>query len=146
MTRGVTWYQGKKGEVVCTRSQLHEPQRTQGSRVKGSAEAQSQIAVHKLQSASCSLQVAVRKIAVAVRKSQVMQVDTVASQTLTLRGNECFNFVEVRKGLYTKSTTTFRVIPNESETSYSTFRQVPASTKLTHAGEPLPYGLQQIGT
>ena len=63
---------------------------------------------HKSQSqyASRSSQVAVRKsqFAVAVRstQSQVTQVDAVASQTLTLEGNECFFFVEVQKGLYTK--------------------------------------------
>ena len=56
------------------------------------------------------LQVAVRStqsqfaVAVAVHstQSQVMQVDAVASQMLTLRGNECLNFVKVQKGLYTK--------------------------------------------
>ena len=50
--------------------------------------------------------VAVRKsqVAVAVHSTQlqVTQVDAVASQTLTLRGNECLDFVEVQKGLYTK--------------------------------------------
>ena len=94
MTRGATRNRGEKARIVRMRSQLREPQRTQESRVKGSAEAQSQVAV------------AVRKlqVAVAVRstQSQVMQVDAVASQTLTLRGNECLDFVEVQKGLYTK--------------------------------------------
>ena len=55
---------------------------------------------------SRSTQVAVRKsqVAVAVRSMQlqVTQVDAVASQTLTLRGNECLDFVEVRRGLYTE--------------------------------------------
>ena len=48
--------------------------------------------------------------------------------------------------IYTSLTTTFQAILNMSETTYSTFRQVPASAKLTHAGEPLPYGLRRIGT
>ena len=70
--RGATRYQEKKSEIVRTRSQLCEPQRMQGSRVKGSAEAQSQVA-------SCSMQFTDRshssQFAVAVRKSQVTQVD-----------------------------------------------------------------------
>ena len=52
------------------------------------------------------MQVAVRKsqVAVAVHstQSQVTQVDAVTSQTLTLEGNECLNFVAVQKGLYTE--------------------------------------------
>ena len=53
----------------------------------------------KLQSqfASRRLQVAVRST-----QSQVTQVDAVASQTLTLEGNECLDFVKVQKGLYTE--------------------------------------------
>ena len=43
--RGTTRNQGEKGRIVHTRSQLREPQRMQGSKVKGSAEAQSQVAV-----------------------------------------------------------------------------------------------------
>ena len=109
MTRGATRNRGEKGRIVHTRSQLREPQRTQGSKVKGSAEAQSQVevAVRKSQFASRSSQ-----YAVAVRKSPVMQVDAVASQTLTLRGNECLDFVEVQKGLYTKVCHCF---PSDSE-------------------------------
>ena len=45
VTRGATRNQGEKDRIVRTRSQLREPQRTQESRVKGSAEAQSQVAV-----------------------------------------------------------------------------------------------------
>ena len=100
VTKGATWNRGEKGRIVRMRSQLREPQRTQERRVKGSADAQSQVA-------SRSTQVAVRKsqVAVAVRstQSQVTQVDAVASQTLTLRGNECLDFVEVQKGLIYKS-------------------------------------------
>ena len=99
MTKGATRNRGEKDRIVRTRSQLRDPQRTQERRVKGSADAQSQVA-------SRSTQVAVRKsqVAVAVRstQSQVTQVDAVASQMLTLRGNECLDFVEVQKGLYTK--------------------------------------------
>ena len=52
------------------------------------------------------------QLQVAVRKSQVTQVGAVASQTLTLRGNECLDFVEVQKGLYTKVCHCF---PSDSE-------------------------------
>ena len=92
-------------------------------------------------------QVAIRssQYAVAVRKSQVTQVDAVANQMLTLRGNKCLDFVKVRRGLYTEVYNYFPSDSNMSETSYSTFQQVPASAELTHAGEPLPYGLRRIG-
>ena len=94
MTKGATCNRGEKDRTVRTRSQLREPQRTQERGVKGSAEAQSQIAVAGRKS----------QVAVAVRstQSQVAQVDAVANQTLTLEGNECLHFVEVQKGLYTK--------------------------------------------
>ena len=101
VTRGATRNRGEKEGIVRTRSQLREPQRTQERRVKGSVEAQSQVAV-----AGCKSQFAVRstqaQFAVVVRKSQVTLLDAVANQTLTLRGNECLVFVEVQKGLYTK--------------------------------------------
>ena len=69
-----------------------------GSRVKGSAE---------VQIASCSSQFAVAvhscsSLFAVTSVSQIMQVNVVTSQTLTLRGNECLNFVEVWKGLYTE--------------------------------------------
>ena len=67
-----------------------------GGRVKGSAEAQ--IASHSLLFAgcSCSLQFAVTSVL------QITQVNAVASQMPTPRGNKCLILVEVRKGLYTK--------------------------------------------
>ena len=105
MTRGVTRHRGEKGKIVHTRSQLREPQRTQGSKVKGSAKfavLQFAVAVH-----NHSLQ-----FAVASRKSQVAQIHAVASQTLTLRGNECLDFVEVRRGLYTEI---YNYFPSDSE-------------------------------
>ena len=107
--RGAAQNQGEKGKIVRMRSQLREPQRMQGSRVKGSAEAQSQFAVRRiavavrcmqLQFASCSLQ------------SQVTQVGAVAIQMLALRGNECLDFVEVRRGLYTE---VYNYCPSDSE-------------------------------
>ena len=68
------------------------------------------------QYASRSSQVAVRKsqVAVTVRstQSQVTQVDAVASQTLTLRGNECLDFIEVQRGLYTEI---YNYFPSDSE-------------------------------
>ena len=100
MTKGATRNRGEKDRTVRTRSQLREPQRTQERRVKGSAEAQSQVAVRRSQFAGRKSQVAVADLST---QSQVTQVDAVANQTLTLEGNECLSFVEVQKGLYTKS-------------------------------------------
>ena len=74
VTRGATRNREEKGRIVRTRSQLREPQRMQGSRVKGLAETQSQVAVCSLQDCSCSL-----LYAVAVCKLQVTQVDAVTS-------------------------------------------------------------------
>ena len=128
------------------RSQLREPQRVQESRVKGSVETQSQVAVHSSQFAVCSLQFAVHSLqfavcslqsqlqyAGAVCKSQGMQIDAVTSQTLTLRGNKCLNFVEVWKGLYTKS---YDYFPSDSEHVQDNLLDFPTSSCLrrTHPG------------
>ena len=77
-----------------------------GGRVKGSAEAQ--IASHSLLFAgcSCSLQFAVTSVL------QITQVNAVASQMPTPRGNKCLILVEVRKGLYTK---VYNYFPSDSE-------------------------------
>ena len=138
MTKGATRNRGEKDRTVRTRSQLREPQRTQERGVKGSAKAQSQS------------QVAVRsrksQFAVRSTQSQVTQVIAAASQTLTLEGNECLLLSKCRRVYIQRSATTFRAIPNISETTYSTFRPVPAPTELTHTEEPPPCGLRRIGT
>ena len=85
----------------------------------------------QLQVTSRSTQVAVRKsqVAVAVRstQSQVTQVDAVASQTLTLEGNECFSFVEVRRGLYTE---VYNYSPSDSEHIRDNLLDFPTSSCL----------------
>ena len=97
----------KKRETVRTRSQLREPQRTQGRRVKGSVEmlsrsrrggAQSQVAKRGRKRKSQDT------VAAQSQMSQETQVDAGAdtNQTLTLRGNECLRLGEVQNGLYTK--------------------------------------------
>ena len=128
--RGATWNRGEKDRIVRTRSQLHEPQRTQKSRVKGSAEAQSQVASRKSQFAVCSHSLQ-SQFAVAVCKSQVMLLDAVASQTLTLEGNECLLSVEVQKGLYTK---VCDYVPSDSEHIRDNLLYLPTSscTNRTH--------------
>ena len=77
---------------------------------------------------------------VAVRKSQFMQVDAVASQMLTLRGNECLNFIEVRRGLYTR---VYDYLTSDSEHVRDNLLDFPTSSCLCRT---LPYGLQRIGT
>ena len=81
----------------------------------------SQVAVHNTQS----------QFAVAVRKSQVTQVDAVASQTLTLEGNECLDFVEVQRGLYTE---VYNYGPSDSEHIRDNLLYLPTSscTNRTH--------------
>ena len=76
-------------------------------------------------------QVAVRKsqVAVAVHstQSQVTQVDAVASQTLTLRGNECLDFVEVQRGLYTE---VYNYGPSDSKHIRDNLLDFPTSSCL----------------
>ena len=117
MTRGATRNRGEKEGIVRTRSQLREPQRAQERRVKGSVEAQSQVAV------------AGRKSQLAVRstQSQMTQVDAVANQTLTLEGNECLLFVEVRRGLYTE---VYNYGPSDSEHIRDNLLDFPTSSCL----------------
>ena len=77
------------------------------------------------------LQVAVRntqsQFAVAVRKSQVTLLDAVANQTLTLRGNECLNFIEVWRGLYTE---VYNYGPSDSEHIQDNLLDFPTSSCL----------------
>ena len=91
------------------------------SKARSRRSRQSQIAVRSSQYA----------VAVAVRKSQVTLLDAVASQTLALRGNECFSFVEVQKGLYTKICD---YIPSDPEHIRDVLRYLPTSscTNRTH--------------
>ena len=138
VTRGATRNRGEKEGIVRTRSQLREPQRTQERIVKGSVEAQSQVAVRSSQYAGA--------VAIAVRKSRVTLLDAVANQTLTLRVASAWLLSKYRRVYIQRSATTFQAIPNISETTYSTFRPVPAPTELTYAEEPPPCGLRRIGT
>ena len=105
-----------------------------------------QFTVHSLQFAVCSLQFTVCSLQFAVCssqsqsqytgavcKSQVTQIDAVTSQTLTLRGNKCLNFVEVWKGLYTKS---YDYFPSDSKHVRDNLLNFPTSSCLrrTHPG------------
>ena len=95
--KGATRNRGEKDRTVRTRSQLREPQRTQERGVKGSAEAQSQVEVADRSRRSQS------QFAIRSTQSQVTQVIAIASQTLTLEGDECLILCTVTSGLYTKA-------------------------------------------
>ena len=81
----------------------------QERRVKGSAEAQSQVASRSLQVAGHKSQVA---DAVRSTQSQEAQVDAVAKQTLTLEGNECFFSSKYRR-VYIQKVCDY--VPNDPE-------------------------------